>query len=192
MKAGRKKLFGWAIGFVAALSVAVLSGHAVAAEVTANEDVSIMEEAAESYVYAVVPEDEEWNEMETVEEKVEACRIAEDDLESMTDEQLIRAILDYPFIYDIFAYSDYATGVNSLQDICDAYAELLSRSTALESLLLEVESRPAADEVQSSDEEIENDILAALILFQDEFQGQLSQEEMELVAEVSNIPKRVE
>ncbi len=141
----------------------------------------------ETYEYGITPADSEWSELGTVEEKVEACRISEDLLEAMTDEQLLQAILDFPFIIDVYAYSSIEMGVESIEDICDAYAELLKRDTALDSFMEEASYRMTGLDQVSTEEEINNDILAILVLFQDDFQDELTQDDVEKLSLLSNM-----
>ncbi len=142
-------------------------------------------QADENYTYAVTPEDDVWSTLDSVEEKVAVCRIPDNILVDMTDEQLLQAVLDYPLIYDIFVYDDIETGVRNIEDICDAYAELLQRDTALDTLMASVHERKEFGIPVTAEEEIENDIVASLVLFQDEFQNKLTMEEMEDVASLS-------
>lgn len=78
-------------------------------------------------------------------------------------------------------------GVESLETICDAYAELLSRETALKTLITEVDARIETVACVTTEEEINNDIVAMIVLYQDEFQNELSLEEMERVAQISSL-----
>ena len=86
------------------------------------------------YVYPITPEDEEWDRIDSVEEKIEACRIPQELLNEMTNEELYQAIMDFPFLCDIFVATSQEEGVESLEKTCDAYRELLSRDL----LLLEI------------------------------------------------------
>ncbi len=87
------------------------------------------------YVYPPTPNNPEWKELEDYLDKVEACRIPQEVLKSLSDEQLVQAIIDYPLIYDVFFFSDVNKGVAHLAKTCDAFAELLERETAKDVLL---------------------------------------------------------
>lgn len=93
------------------------------AEIEEENDVDFFE----VYKYEVTPDDAEWEQLESVEDKISACRIPENVLANMTEEQLLQAVWDFPFVYDVFSYSSTEEGVKNLENICDAYEELISR-----------------------------------------------------------------
>ena len=64
------------------------------------------------------------------EEKIKACRISEEVLAFMTDQQLLWAIDDYPFQCNILVFDSYREGYENLFEICDALRELESRENA--------------------------------------------------------------
>ncbi len=91
----------------------------------------------------------------------------------MTEEQLVQAVLDFPFWIELFVYSHVKTGVKSMEKNCDAYAELLRRGTAKEALLTkaaQLQKRP----VTTAEEEIENEMIASLILYQEQVEQELT------------------
>lgn len=138
-----------------------------------------------NYEYAITPDDSEWSELGSVEAKIEACRIPEEILKSMTAEQLLQAVLDFPFIYDIFAYDSLADGVEQLAEISDAYAELLSRDNAKTVSMNMVTQKNALRTFNiSAEEEINNDILAAVTLFQSDYQTDFSLSDIEALDEL--------
>lgn len=86
------------------------------------------ERSVDDYQY---PADGDMNVME----RLDACRIPDDTLQKMTDEQLAQAVADYPLLHNVFAYDSLDEGVRNLVEDCDAYRELLSRKKAKEVLL---------------------------------------------------------
>lgn len=96
----------------------------------------IPEEAVEleHYEYPITSDSPEWAGM-SVAEKVEALKIPTEQLKEMTDEELIRALADYPFLIDLHVYGK-STGesIETMRGYCSALDELLSRETAVESL----------------------------------------------------------
>ena len=128
-----------------------------------------MENLTSTFEYSITPEDAMWDEFGTVEDKIEACRIPQNVLNSMTDEQLVQAVLDFPFLCDVFLYSSTEEGVQNLEEICDAYAELLRRDNAKEILMNSVNNRASLQTINlSAEEEVKNEALAALIVYQEE------------------------
>ena len=145
------------------------------------------------FEYPIVPGTEEWDKLGSVANKVAACRIPQDILSKMTNEQLIDAILDFPFLYDIFAYSTEEEGVKSLEYICDAYLELLNRDDAKDSLVETMNQRSKTRSIdQSISDEIKNDALSILILSQDDFEDSISEEDISIIAEAATIVETVE
>ena len=138
-------------------------------------------------VYSVLPGTKEWDALETVQNKKEACRIAVDTLEEMTDAELIQATLEYPFLVEIFLYNDYATGVQSVCDDCDALKELLSRDTASGSLVSFMESRVAGKYNSISGKEaVENEAIMAIMAYNEEICVALDDEEIEIINSYSS------
>ncbi len=88
--------------------------------------------------YLIKPGTEEWVKLGSVQNKREACRIPEETLKRMTNDELIEAIMEYPFLVDIYLFGKdeeplrYA--VNSVYEGCDALRELLSRRDGEEAL----------------------------------------------------------
>lgn len=86
------------------------------------------------YVYPITPESDDWFDY-TVREKVEMLRIPEQTLINMTDEELIAAIISYPYLVDIYLYSNYVSdGIETVRTYFSALDELLSRDTGLNAI----------------------------------------------------------
>lgn len=147
---------------------------------------TIEDEPIGVYEYPVTSEDAEWNSLGSVSEKIEVCRIPNDELESMSDEQLVQAVLDFPFLYDIFAAPNFEVGVSSLEEISDAYYELIGRESAKDALyaaLLQL----GEDADLSVEDEIKMDALAVLIIYQDVFQYDMNIDELETIGQLSSM-----
>ena len=67
----------------------------------------------------------------TVLEKSEMLRIDDETLGKMTDEDLVYAIADYPYLVDYLAYGE---DIRRFSEYCSAMGELLSRETCADSL----------------------------------------------------------
>lgn len=83
--------------------------------------------------YQITPESNDWFDY-TVQEKTEMLRIDDTELEKMSDQQLVRAIADYPYLVDIYAYDSIGEGIEKLSENCDAFAELMSRNSGEKSM----------------------------------------------------------
>lgn len=134
----------------------------------------------EAYEYPVTPNDPEWAELGSTQARIKACRIPQEVLERMTEEQLVQAVLDFPFRVELFVYSYIETGIESMEKNCDAYAELLRRGTAKEALMGRIACQPARS-TATMEERQDNDVLATLILYQKQIEESLSDEEIDYV-----------
>lgn len=116
--------------------------------------------------YLIKPGTEEWIKLGTVENKKEACRITEETLKQMSNEELIEAVLDYPFLVDLYVFGLHSEAVygvaERIYEECDALRELLSRPDGEEDLRAFWEKRtekPPKDGV----EEFENEAIGVLL-----------------------------
>lgn len=134
----------------------------------------------EAYVYPST-DTPEW-EKASVKEKIAMCRIPQETLEKMTEEQLVQAVFDFPFLCNVFLYSTMESGVQNIVRNSDAYAELLKREGAKDALLQKIYSAQA--EVKDA---WRNDALAVLTLYQEDIVADMSAEEIESVAAVSSM-----
>ena len=144
------------------------------------------------YIYPTVNTYKGWSDLNT-RDKVELCRIPQETLESMSDEQLMQAVLDYPFISEIHMYPTMEYGVEVFESICDAYAELIERECGLETMIEVVNQRVAkgVDNI-TAEEEIQNDQLATMIFYQMKFQDELTDDEKEIVKSISRLVQNYE
>ena len=136
--------------------------------------------AMEAYVYPST-DTTEW-EKASVKEKIAMCRIPQETLEKMTEEQLVQAVFDFPFLCNVFLYSTMESGVQNIERNSDAYAELLKREGAKDALLQKLYSAQA--DVKDA---WKNDALAVLTLYQEDIVADMSAEEIESVAAVSSM-----
>lgn len=116
--------------------------------------------------YLIKPGTEEWMKLGTVENKVEACRIPEETLKQMSNDELIEAILEYPFLVNLFLSGKPGepsrTAVKSVYEGCDALRELLSRRDGEEALRTFWEER-TKNPPATAREEVENDAIGVLL-----------------------------
>jgi hypothetical protein len=56
-------------------------------------------------------------------------------LSEFTDEQLVHAIADYPYLVDIYAYGSMEEGLQIFSEYCSAYSELLKRDNGYEAFV---------------------------------------------------------
>lgn len=83
--------------------------------------------ADEMKFYATTQYDKEWKEFTKKEEMVKSCKIDRNILEKMTTKELVKAVMDYPLLINVFAYDTYKSGLEALEKDSDAFIELLKR-----------------------------------------------------------------
>lgn len=89
----------------------------------------------EPYEYPVLPGTEEWFEMKTFPEKIEACKIPEAKAEAMSTEALVETILNHPLWPLYFCYEMDTVYDMYRDDLIVALSELETRNDADELLL---------------------------------------------------------
>ena len=65
-----------------------------------EENLDKSENPFPEYKYSITPDSDDWNDY-SVKEKVEMLRIPDEELSSMTNDELISAIYNYPYLIDI-------------------------------------------------------------------------------------------
>lgn len=125
-------------------------------------------------VYKILPTDPQWSTMNSVREKIDACSIPKKVLRAMSDEELIDAVLEFPFIGDLFAGDSYKKGAESVYKNSDALQELASRETATAAILKRIKERKQLISNRiTAEDEIINDEMMILIMHIDAFSRNL-------------------
>ena len=110
-------------------TVLVVSVPGAAAEPA--EDASVV--PVTHYEYPITTDSPDWFNY-TVLEKVEMLRIPDEILERMTDEALVTAIAEYPYLVDLGVYGSIDESVPICCEYFSALNELLSRDTAQQAM----------------------------------------------------------
>ena len=93
-------------------------------------------EKANVYEYPLTPADPEWAQLHSYDEMLKACRIPQETLSAMSTEEVVEAVVNYPFaVTTLFVHNSYEEGLEALQKESDAFRELCSRSDSGEKLL---------------------------------------------------------
>ena len=154
--------------------------------IIAEEELQV--NSIDEYEYPITVSDSEWGKLECLEDKIAVCRIDEKILKQMTNEALVNSIIEYPFLYDLFLYQDYETAVEKFEDICDAYRELLNRNEAKDILLDVLNNRVSTlSEKITADDEVLNEVLSLLILYQNDFVETITYDEIKRVSDISKL-----
>lgn len=77
------------------------------------------------------PTIEELNKLETMDEKYKASNLDVAILKQLNDDELIDAVINYPYLLDIYAYDNFEVGVNYVKDHFNGIDELLERNITM-------------------------------------------------------------
>lgn len=180
MKQGWKRILSMGIVFLSLLAVGTFlyklpdMGHVDATEPTR--------------VYSVLPGDPEWEQLPSVEDRIRACAIDEEVLHNLTDEQLVQAILDYPFVIDLWLANDYRIGIQSVCENSDAFHELLLRDNSKDILMNWLKGKSTVD-LQSVPAEREMQIgeIVLLLMYTDQLAETVTKEDVEILNGFSSV-----
>lgn len=101
------------------------------------------------YEYKITTNDKKWKEFDSKAEMIDACSISDTELNKMTTEELLDAVLNYPLIVDIYLFNSYNEGLQVLANESDAYGAFLKREDAANVLIKKIESEISTKAVTS-------------------------------------------
>ena len=84
--------------------------------------------------YPIKPGTEEWKNLENRKAKVDACQVPEYVLQNINTSDLTKICLDYPLLYDVFAFENINTGLNILFADFNGIREFAKRKGAINCL----------------------------------------------------------
>ncbi len=87
----------------------------------------------EFYAYPITIESDDWLEYSVL-EKQSMLSIDDSTVKGMSDEQLVHAVADFPYLVDIYVFDSIETGLDELKKTCDAYRELSGRDSFVPSM----------------------------------------------------------
>lgn len=140
-------------------------------EITTEETTKDESHNAGYYQYEI---DETMNEKELI----AACKIPEQILKGMTDEQLAQAVAEFPLLFTVYLSSQYPFDTKILSDISDAYRELLTRNNAKNVLI---------DKIRELEKDSSNilvvETMKEIVLYEATFADSLTEDEKEYLEE---------
>jgi hypothetical protein len=96
--------------------------------------------------FPVKPKTEEWKKLESNKAKVEACQVPEHILRNISTNDLTTLCLQYPLLYDVFAFNNINEGLRKLFSDFNGIREFSKRESAINNLreqyLSEIRSFP--------------------------------------------------
>ena len=84
------------------------------------------------YVYPIQPGTEEWAKLDSLDAKIDACKVDPELMNSMTTEALLETVLDYPLLPNIYAFSSAEIGIGSVSGYFEGLQMLHDREDAAE------------------------------------------------------------
>ncbi|MDR3338689.1 MAG: hypothetical protein LBT25_01095 [Candidatus Symbiothrix sp.] len=96
---------------------------------------TMAQEKKVAWDYPVKPGTEEWKKFESNEAMVNACQIPEKVLSSISTNDLVEICLQYPLLYDIFAFNNLNEGLDKLHNDFNGIMEFYKRKEAVNELL---------------------------------------------------------
>lgn len=169
----KRKLIGFSIIFLWVLGRAVKSYSAQDADL---QELSMMTEKNADVVYsdeaswyldgeakfAISIFDEEWKELDTQEEMIDACQIPDKLLKKLSTDELLKLTEDYPMLGNIYTCGTMMEGFRYIVDSFNGLQELLSRDDCLEVVYKEYDKLtfPESERIDYSEYQTEEELVA--------------------------------
>ena len=83
---------------------------------------------SDTYVYPIVPGTDEWADLKSLTEKVQACQIPSSQLKAISTEGLLETLLTYPLILDYGAFNLQQDGFERIKSENNRFDELYGRT----------------------------------------------------------------
>ena len=104
------------------------------------------QDSKKTWDYPIKPRTEEWKKLESNKAKVEACQIPKHILQDISTDALMTLCLEYPLLYDVFAFNNTNNGLSKLFSDFNGIREFSKREGAINNLseqyLSEIRSLP--------------------------------------------------
>lgn len=126
----------------------------------------------------------DWSLYEDHSINIQRAQIPDYLLNQMTTEQLINAVLHYPYLIDMLCYDTYSAGFESVSKYFNDLSELLNRKDSAQKLAERLESTPVQRSHSVDGEAVMNGMFLDVLLAQPEFMNQFSEQETEEVLEM--------
>ncbi len=120
----------------------------------------------------------------------EKYRISADQLSQMTDDELVENVMNHPYLTEVYVVNDPQIVIDKMPEISDAFAELLKRGSATESIMTKVRSLYEEVYVTKSadaESEINYDKLCLLLYYSKDCRNELQPDDLRIVENSSMI-----
>jgi len=151
---------------------------------------SVFAQSNNSYKYSITPDSKNWAKYKSY-ELVQLTNIPENIVKNMDTATLVSAVMDYPFLGDIYAFDSTEIGIQVISERFSGLKELLSRSDAGDGLYKEYMSMKqevtALKDVKSVNfETIMKNRVIGTLLSQPAIFKQLDKAQVDSIIETSN------
>ena len=139
---------------ISALMLSSVSAESKTLE-TSNSISTITDSNEAINFYKTVMNDSSWRENENRAERGKMLQLPEYMLKKLTTDELIEAVLNYPFFTDIYAFDNIEDGIDILFEDFNGIKELFKRDDAAKEILKVYQKEPV---IQNKKSNINNDI----------------------------------
>ena len=115
------------------------------------ENLMVFAKEEEKYKYAITVESDDWFDYSVL-EKNKMLEIDNQTTSEMSDEELVRAIADYPYLIDIYVCDTMDEGLKQFGETCNAFCVLMKRQSGAEAfikyskiIINEMKEKPRSD-----------------------------------------------
>lgn len=136
----------------------------------------------DAYNYPIKPGTQEWNDLNTRDERVKANEIPHDVLETISTGGLLESLLSYPYILDYSAWEEFQSGFEKLKLEHKGFAEVYGRKDFFKIVYdwyesISLDCKEWIYHPYNAPVELELNIVE-MIIFQDEFLNRVNQDQI--------------
>lgn len=148
--------------FFATIIVFILSFSCISTVYALNETQATEVIIDIPYEFPITPDDEQWEEFDTKQDRLDICQIPDEILHSLSTKALLETVLQYPYLTDYYAFNDYKDAAETFMNDFNGFKELYAREDLTEVLLDAYQKVSVADDAEfmDSEEDSINDFFA--------------------------------
>ena len=88
-----------------------------------------------SWDFPVKPGSEEWKSFTTSQQKIDACQIPQEILETLSSKELVEICFNYPFLFGFYMYNYERAGISAMLKGFNGFEELSKRKDGIDELI---------------------------------------------------------
>lgn len=134
-KIKKTMMYGWIIIFLIACVEVCGESYAQSGDnnLTVNEE--WYDEVNNEYKFPINVDSEDWKNLNSHQEMIDACTIPENLIESLSTKELYELVIKYPLLIDMFAYDSENEGFDVIRGYFNGLEALLNREDIVNTLL---------------------------------------------------------